>query len=367
MFCVLALVVLSCSNDDNTSAPSGDSKLVGRVMSPNGQFPISEATIKVFQDDQLVREELADAIGNFAISGLPDGNLTVELSKGKFRKQFEILMSGEYTLQPSERNLDVFPEIAVVTGTYDAIEEVLLDVGIVDSTGSPAFDIVEGGFSGRYAQNSHNHAHQSAPMQRTASLFPNVDFTFEEMLMDSALLNSYDILFLNCGADEWLASDPTATANLKSFIENGGVVYATDWMYAYLQSVFATENYMTFSTPEMAGDSDVAMVEVTDVTLTQWLEDQGISVTPSVMINGFLPGWQLVDSFNPSIVNDWLVADNVMYNGVIQQNKALAFTYKFQQGGVFYSSFHTHGNLASEDVITQMMNYFIFELSALQD
>jgi len=365
----LSFIVFSCSNDDNNGGPAtGDLTLSGKVMSPNSAFPISKASVKVFRDSQLVQSVITDATGNFTINNLPEGNLTVELRKGKFVKTVNIDLTSDYDLLPSERNLDVFPSIAVVTGTYDQIESVLLNIGLVDpDTNEPTFDIVEGGFSGRYSE-SGNHHHQRPSMSRNStSLMPNVDFTFSELLLDTTLLNSYDIIFLNCGASEEYAFDTTAMANLKAFIQNGGVLYATDWMYKYIESAFAQENYMMFALPEKAGDSDFADVTIADSDLTEWLEAQGLTVTPSVEINGFLPGWQLVDSYNASIVNDWLIADEVTYDFMPQTNKALAFTYKFQQGGVFYSSFHTHGNDLSEDVITQMMNYFVFELSALSD
>lgn len=361
---VFAVAVMSTScSEDNDHSGSGTLKLSGTVMAPNNLFPISRAHIKVSKDGNVVAEQTADALGQFTVDHLPSGNLAVELSKGKFKRQITIDLEADYELQPLERNLDVFPNIAVVTGNYDQIEEILMNIGVVDpDSGAPAFDIVAGTPSDGRQSDPHG---GKSTVARSAALPPNTTFNFNTLIHDSALLAQYDIIFLNCGGKEDYASDPVALQNLKTYIENGGIVYATDWMFKYVRGMFDESDYLHFALPEKSGSSLSSNCEIQNSDLVTWLEGQGITVTASITVNGFLGSWQMVDNFNTTNVTSWLVADSVTYAGATLPGKSLAFTFQYGQGGVFYSSFHTHGNDAAEAAITQMMYYFIFELSGL--
>lgn len=364
---VFALSIFSCSKDDDHNSGTGVLKISGQVMSPNNAFPIPKAKVRVYHGSELIAEQTTDALGTFTVAHLPEGTLRVELSKGKFTRDVTVDLHNDYELLSAERNLDTFPHMAVVTGNYDAIEDILFNIGIVDpDTGAPAFDILDG-WAGRYAQPASSEAHRHGESAgRSSTLAPNVTFTVSQLLHDTTMLATYDIIFLNCGGQYNVTEDAEAMTNLKSFIENGGIVYATDWSYKYLNAMFPTD-YLTFATPEKGGDSMSAEVAIDNADLTTWLEAQGITVTPTVEINGFLPAWQMVGSFNEANVDDWVIANSVDYDGVNYTDKALAFTYNYGCGGVFYSSFHTHGNNTSEATIEQMMDYFIFELSDLGD
>ncbi|HEX9979079.1 MAG TPA: hypothetical protein VGB50_00780 [Flavobacterium sp.] len=359
---VFCFVAFSCSNDDNNGSAAGDLTVTGKVMAPNNSFPISRATVKVFQDDELIATKVSDALGVFEVNDLPDGELTIQLSKGKFKKSFEIDLQDDYELLPAQRNLDEFPEIVVVQGAFDAIEEILFEIGIVDPvTGAPAFDIVAN--AGRMSSAANGVHGPKGSDARMSTMEPNVAFTANDLLHDTTLLNSYDIIFLNCGGPQVL--DPVAAANLKAFVNDGGIVYATDWAFSYINTAFAEDNYLTFAIPNYGGTSTIAEVTINDPDLLAWLDNQGIDVLPSVTIEGFIGGWQMVESFNDSTVDAWLPATTVDYGGGVFTNKALAYTFQHGCGGVFYSSFHTHGNNSAQNEVQQMMNYFVFELSGL--
>jgi len=360
--CCAALV--SCSKDDGGTGSTGTLSISGKVMSPNNAFPISKATVKVFKGSQLLQQTEADALGNFSLGHLPEGDLTVTLSKGKFVRNMAVSLHADYELQSAERTLNTFPHIAVVTGAYDKIEDILFNIGIVDpDTGAPAFDVIDA-YAGRPAPPAIRGGH---PMEtsRSASVPVNVGLGLAELLHSPEMLSGYDIIFFNCGGNEALADDQVAMANLKTYIQNGGIVYATDWMFKYLKAMFPGGDYLTFATPEKAGGSMTADVVLGDADLSAWLQGQGVVTEPSIQINGFLPAWQMVDSYNASNVNAWAIANEIDYNATTYQNKPLSFTFSYGCGGVFYSSFHTHGNDTSEATIQQMMQYFIFELAAL--
>jgi hypothetical protein len=368
---VFLFTLLSCSKDDSSTQDSTDSglKISGKVMAPNSNFPISKAKVTVTKNGAVIAEKTTDAIGNFEIDKLPAGNLEVLLSKGDFKRTIAVNLQSNYQLTEAERSLNVFPKIAVVRGSWDEIEQVLVNIGLVNPlTNEPAFDIVPGKMTdyrlSSQAQETHNHG--GAVAHRNVNSLPaNVTFTFNDLLHDTTLLNSYDVIFLNCGARETYVTDPVAMNNLKTYVQNGGILYATDWMYKYIKVMFEESQYLTFSTPEKAGSSLVANATILNPDLAAWLTNQGINVNPTVQINGFLGGWQMVDTHNATNVTSWLSAQSVTYSSTVYTNKSLAFTFQYGSGGVFYSSFHTHGDDPSEATIAQMMNYFIFELSSM--
>src|SRR5690606_32573709 len=97
----------------------------------------------------------------------------------------------DYDLQLTEGELDIFPSIAVVTGSYDNIEQVLVGIGVVNPlTNEPAFDIINGSSSGNRA--AHFHGPRDGQVAgRSTSLPSNVDFNFNDLLHDSDLLDNY--------------------------------------------------------------------------------------------------------------------------------------------------------------------------------
>ena len=362
---VSCLLLFACSDDDVKSS-KGELKLTGTILSPKSSFPISRAKVQVFDGDILIAEKVSDALGAFEIDNLPKGELTIELSKGKFKRELAIHLLSDYQLTSTESNLDIFPRIAVVTGYFDEIEQVLINIGLVNPlTDEPLFDIIDGNGTGRFAAHNHQQHNRQIGVARSASSMPsNVDFSFQTLLNSPDLLDDYDIIFLNCGANETFAADPVASANLAAFIENGGIVYATDWMFKYVQSMFDATDYVAFSQPQKAGNSLSANAQVLNADLQAWLEAQGVTVDPYVVINDFLSSWQMIDTYNPTNVMGWLNAD-VTYGGAAVSGKSLAVTFQYGSGGVFYSSFHTHGNEDEDDALVQIMNYFVFELSEL--
>src|SRR5690606_23736186 len=140
--------------------------------------------------------------GQFNIA-LPAGAYRLKLSKGLFSTQQEINVSSETTL--AHFTLDSLPKIGVVTRYYDNIENVLVDIGLVNPlTGAPLFDIIDGVNTSRLPYNhSSKHGDHGAENHKDSSqnpqLTPNVSFDFGDLINDPALLETYDIIFLNCG------------------------------------------------------------------------------------------------------------------------------------------------------------------------
>ncbi|MBF0105856.1 MAG: hypothetical protein HQM16_11075 [Deltaproteobacteria bacterium] len=164
--------------------------------------------------------------------------------------------------------------IAVVTGNYDDIENVigkLLDSsamvdGSLDKTADPStfgFDLIDG----------NNELDDSA--------FTN----FDEFVNGETDLSVYDIIFINCGNSyESLSIDSEVQALLQEYVEAGGKLYVTDWSYMFIEQNYP--GFMDYSDggtdPSVAESPYTAAKDgtggitsdatVNDVFMAEWLD-----------------------------------------------------------------------------------------------
>lgn len=364
---LLAVFTLFSCNKDEESQTNADFTVNGKFLAPNNVDPISNAKIKVFSNAQLKGETTTDAQGNYSLA-LNAGTYDMVLSKGKFKTEKQITVEADLTLD--NFSVEILPSIGVVTGYYDNIESVLYSIGLFDPlTGEPLFDIIEGndGVS-RIAHTNHLHQ-QHANANRTETnplLEPNVDFNFGDLMDDETLLSNYDILFLNCGLSEALQDD---SGVLENYVNNGGILYATDWASVYLDAITDSgANYITPYTPAKSGISTNTVATILEGNLSEWLLiNYGISIDDTVEIDDFLFSWQVIDSYDSSTTISWLNGP-VSYlddtDTEISENKDLAFTFLHGSGAVLYSSFHTENN-QTEDFsdVDRIMQFLVFEMS----
>ncbi len=167
--------------------------------------------------------------------------------------------------------------VAVVTGDFDRIEELL------DSLDIP-FTLYDGFVSGPPAE---------APLfTRYAQPMPPV----EQLLGNASELQRYDTVFLNCGIrgtgvvdpetlerSTLLLDDPVYAQNLRSFVENGGALLASDRSYSMLEATFPEA--IEFTGNDMAAEDVLTGVagtytaRIVDPDLRQVLENSVIEVT----------------------------------------------------------------------------------------
>ena len=362
------LLITACSKDKTDDNLTGDYSITGKFLTPNGEDAVSKATVNLFRDGELVKEGITDSEGNFVLSDLPKDNYQLSISKGKFSTNRNIDLDDlidAFTFDLDSLPIDELPSIAVVTGYFDQIENVLYNIGLVDTaTGEPLFDIIDGSdVMDRHAAHSHGHstnvANRNNPM-----LNPNVDFGFGEFIENPDLLANYDIIFLNCGLNE---SKMGSSNNLTDYISNGGLMYATDYAFVYLSDITAggTE-YLTFEEPLRSGDSWETEAQIFNQDLLDWiLLNFDVDIpNGTVTIDEFLPGWQAVDTYDSETVIPWLYGP-VEYDGVME-DKYLAYTFLHGDGGVLYSSFHTENNTSDATTVERLMQYMVFELADLK-
>lgn len=368
---LICLTLVSCNKDEN-SIIHEEFVITGTFLAPNGFDPISNARVRAYANNELKYQTRTNAQGNYALS-VAKGDYTLVLNKGKFKTERNVSVETDLGLETL--SVETLPNIAVVTGLYDNIESVLYSLGLVNPvTGEPLFDIIDGnsGFD-RAGLNNHSKHHQEhgALHRNTPNplLEPNVNFSFEDFLNDSNLLDTYDIVFLNCGLSETYISNSGA---LEAYVSNGGILYTTDWAAGYLNAITNSgADYLTPYSPAKSGTSTSTVATILEGDLSEWLLlNYNISIDDSVEIDDFLYSWQVIDTYDSSTTISWLNGP-VSYwddtNTEISTNKDLAFTFLHGEGGVFYSSFHTENN-DIEDVtnVERIMQFLVFEMSDIE-
>lgn len=368
VFLLVFITALSCSKDQ-TNNSSGDYSISGKFVTPNGLDPVSKASVKLYKDGTLVQDALTDSEGNFILENLSKDSYDLSISKGQFRTSKSVDLSDlidAFTFDLDSLPIDELPSIAVVTGYYDHIEEVLHNIGLVDpTTGEPLFDIIDGqDVAGRSTVHHGRHQNNAVAKRDNPMLEPNVDFGFGDFIESPTLLANYDIIFLNCGLNEYKVEFAN---NLNDYVTNGGLLYATDWAFEYL--VYITQggaDYLSFYEPDRSGTSLSTEAEILDPTLIDWLDlNYDIEVpNATVTIDEFLGSWQVVDTYDPTTVIPWLYGP-VEYDG-ISESKHLAYTFLHGDGGVLYSSFHTENNTSDATTVERLMQYMVFELADMK-
>lgn len=367
---LFVLSFLSCTNDKATQKV--EHVISGKFLAPNNQDPISNAKVRAYLNTNLSAETVTDAQGNFTMS-LSIGTYNLIINKGKFKTEKQITIEGDMILDSF--SVETLPNIGVVTGYYDNIESVLYDIGLFNPvTNEPLFDIIEGN-DGVSRLNSisgthNNHVHANANRtQNNPFLEPNADFHFGDLMNDPSLLNTYDILFLNCGLSEVLQEDSSVLAD---YVNNGGVLYATDWAVAYLDAITNSgTNYLTPYTPTKSGTSITTVATILEGDLSEWLLlNYNISIDDTVEIDDFLPSWQVIATYDNSTTLSWLNGEVSFIDDTqteVTENKDLAFTFLHGEGAVFYSSFHTENNEINDfSDVDRIMQFLVFEMSDIE-
>ncbi len=377
LYFIAIFLIFSCSNEsiDESLINSNPFNIFGKIIAPNGIDPISEGKISVISNNTIVQEIFSDSRGNFSFF-LNYGNYDLVISKGLFKTESSISLSensDSFNFDLGDISFDQFPSIGVVTGYYDNIESILYDIGLVNPIdGTPLFDIIDGINFSRNSNEIYNHNHGNHRIientSKTTDLDPNVDFNFSELLNNVSLLNQYDVLFLNCGLN---TDEAETNESLYNFVNNGGILYATDWTYPFLEkfNVLSGTEYLTFQQPYKSGQSLSTEATILSSELNDWLSiNFDLTIDNTVIIDEFLNAWQVVDDYNTSSVIAWLdgyVEYNDENGELVGDNKELAFTFLLGDGGVFYSSFHTENNEDGFSCVDRVMEYMIFELSTL--
>ncbi|MCL2694384.1 MAG: hypothetical protein FWE60_04690, partial [Oscillospiraceae bacterium] len=143
-------------------------------------------------------------------------------------------------------------------------------------------------------------------------------------------LSGYDILFINCGT--WFFMSGT---NLRAYVEQGGIIYASDFALGYIQDAFPERNITRLSLPPQH-----TVANIVNPVLQ--------AATGLMQINVFfdLENWRLVNSPLQNDVDVHLTG--TVTGGGSTPGMIYPFTFSFEHGEnggmVFFTSFHQRAN-----------------------
>ncbi len=176
------------------------------------------------------------ADGRFTLDNVPVGaNVPLVIQLGRWRRQIMIpnvagcrdnALGAEQTRLPRTKAEGDIPHVAMVTGAVDALECVLLKIGIDRS------EFTNPGGNGRV------HLYH-APYQTTWSEVGGgavLDAATPEddgLLGDVAQLAAYDMVALACEGDQF-AKSTAARENLLAYADRGGRVFTTHYGYTWI-------------------------------------------------------------------------------------------------------------------------------------
>jgi hypothetical protein len=360
----------------------GGAIVSGVVYAPNGTDPVSGALVYAIDDsgassvsatgdppdEDYYAYDYSEADGSFELMDVPTGMQTLKIMKGAFSQEFDYevlegdneLPAIQTTLPSSSGGGGMVEELVVVTGAFDHIQNVLAKIGLgdVDENGSlvlgtEQFTLVDGNGS-----------------------LEDADYAnFADYISDPANYEDARTIFINCGngGELGILGDETIVADLKFWIEGGGRLYATDWSYDFVETLFPAaidffggEDGLS-ETPELnsvaeAGDSmEEVDATILDADLLAWLMALGATnEDDTVTIEGWLIFWAAVEALAED-TTAWVEADVMVDGG--ESTRPVTATFNAGDGVVFFSSYHTE-EVPTEDLTPQdrILQYFVFEV-----
>ncbi|OGQ07307.1 MAG: hypothetical protein A3G32_04860 [Deltaproteobacteria bacterium RIFCSPLOWO2_12_FULL_40_28] len=411
-FLAVALFVIfstiSCGGSDSSSSSGTAGRISGTVTSPNGD-PVSGATVwipstsstatKVLQVNSKVKgltdgdgescsdpsstasdSDCSSATGAFTVECSGTGSQTVNFAKGSFTGDTTVNCGSNASASSTQFSTDDAPEMAVVTGSYDRIQDVLAKLGygtvdssgLLDTTQTFQFTLIDGDST--------------------------LDSTYTDLstfVSSVDNLNAFDIIFINCGADDSVITDSSVVARFQSYVQNGGKLYVTDLSYDFIEQPFP--DFMDFKD----GGSDAATAEtmdaaqdgtsgissdatVNDTDMAAWLDAVTVNTgdvetcslttvngttgarnsDDTVTIADFLSGWAVMEAAHTGESPTIWIQGPIEYTGGSDSDAPLTVTKTESSGKLLYSSYHTADTCPSTGFWAQerILQYLVFEL-----
>ncbi len=414
----LSIGLVACgageSNDRGGDTGAAEQETVtvsGNITIPDGSTPAANATVYIaggsaassqkpilgtdcpLPPENYITATCTLADGSFEIEVAGSNTVEFRVVKGAFSLKFEVnlaeALEGVVALPTAVALSNELAEgganIAVVTGLYDSIENVLAKSGLggFDSTGAlvlgtETFDLYDG----------------------DNSLTENYPGFAELLEKDSATGNAnifnYDIVFINCGAREFsdsfygLAPEAPRTKEiLRDYVELGGRLYVTDLAYDFVEQTFP--EFIDFYSPHgedadhdphiaeplndaEQGESDIVVEEadILNIVLQDYLMNVGcgddndeacLNENETMHVEGFLFGWAVMNGAHEGAEGVTFYTqgevDTFTETDVV---KPLMVSFDVGAGRVFYSSYHTE-DINSSGLLPQerTLQFLIFE------
>lgn len=310
--------------------PEGAGSIEGRVCAPDGETWLADATVYVEREDGTRAQDSTDGEGRYTLTGVPAGEQTVVVVKGSFTTSFTVTVTeGQTTTVPDEQ-CELDPpdiQVAVVTGQWDSVEDVLDDVGV-----DPANITLYNGVGGNWVG---------------------------DLLNNYELLSTYDIVFFNCGVSDFgFSFETTAINNLRQFVSQGGSVYASDQAYdiverAWVDSIDFFGNDQLSNQAQNGEETQDMVGDIVDLGLASSLGSN------SIVLHYPLLAWAVIQDVHES-VTVYIRADAPLMDGTTLNDVPHTVRFSAGQGKVLYTSFHQEANISPQ--MEQALRLLMFEL-----
>lgn len=373
-FVLTIAITLSCSDSDEDGEYTDEIVAVEDI-----EF---DEDCGLADEEELAESDEDESTGGYGYAEAPSYGDVATSSYG----YVPMATKARYTMDSNACHFEE-AKMAVVTGHYDEIQNVLAKLGFGSIDESGHLDMDE--------------EYDFTIIDGTDELDDEEFMNVDEFLSDIANLDEYDIVFFNCGAnDDTLSQDPEILANLQQYAEEGGKIYATDWSFNFVEDPFP--NFIDFyndeedaETPEDHHTAKIGVggttvdADVEDGTLASWLdnvtvndgtieedcytlEEEAVNAKDgarnddgTVTIGDFLGGWVVIDGEHDGYEGE----AQVWIEGVIETNdgvgdKPLTMTKDVGSGRLLYSSYHTAHDCPTQGFWTQerILQYLVFEL-----
>jgi len=156
-------------------------------------------------------------------------------------------------------------------------------------------------------------------------------------------LSEYQAIFINCGS-----SDVIDSSVLRRFVEEGGVVYASDLAEGLIIRAFPG----MFRASTTAGAQTVRNASIVHTSLATHMGRSQMNITFN------LGGWAVVSDLTPD-ATVYIRGDVSGYG-----ERALAFSFDYGRGRVFFTSFHNQAQANAEMV--SFIEYLVFRMAHME-
>jgi len=254
-------------------------------------------------------------------------------------------------------------DVAIVTGDFDTPEGALdkMEVG---------YTLVNGW-------------HENGPLYEGYEpdyTWEDVGNPVEEFLDDSVGMGEYDLIFLSCGMrgvgahlyndhsqpDDHLVADPAVAENLRTFVELGGYVYATDWSYDLIEAAFPDAIDFLGEDSELdaaqVGEPQTINGRVLDPDLRDHLEMTADANEVEIVFR--FDSWSVIEAVGPDtqvlVEGDIVYQSGAEYPELTSSPLLVSFEYGNRHGKVIYTPFHTVAQITTD--VQDIIDFLVLQL-----
>ena len=343
------LMLAACGSENSVfvkgkeQAGIAPGEIRGRVCSSDGRNWLADATVYtnlIDSEGRLYDTVIAytDLDGNFTLSDLPGKNdYTVYVDYGgETLETYEVYLDDGETLELEEPEcfdpLEV--DMAVVTGDYDEFELVLSNMGFAN------YEVIDG----------------------------LTDSEITSFLLDTEAMAQYDIIFLNGGCledgviydEDGSGPSSQILTNIRDYVNNGGQIYASDWAYDYVETIWPDSVDFVGNDDEIdaaqLGEYGFITAAVSDSSMAEWLGSNYVDIEYD------LPVWPPIEDTSSAVSIH--LSGSVEYregtSSYTLSSVPLLVSFTSGEGRVVYSTFRVAKNATTDMML--VLQYMMYNL-----